>query len=47
MVRVFDLKDIGAIMEIWLHTNSQAHHFISESYWSENFDKVKKGIGEQ
>lgn len=41
MVRAFNLKDRDAIMEIWLHTNIQAHHFIPSSYWTENFEMVK------
>lgn len=41
MVRAFNLKDRDAIMEIWLHTNIQTHHFIPSSYWTENFEMVK------
>ena len=41
MIRAFDLKDRETIMAIWLHTNSQAHHFIPSSYWNENFEMVK------
>lgn len=46
MVRAFDLKDRDAIMEIWLHTNGQAHQFIPSSYWTENFEMVKNMLPE-
>ena len=29
-------------MQIWLNTNIQAHSFISQDYWKNNFDMVKE-----
>ncbi len=42
MVRKFENKDLDAVMNIWLKTNIAAHDFISENYWQENFEPVKK-----
>lgn len=28
-------------MEIWLHTNIEAHAFIPKKYWEENYELVK------
>lgn len=36
------IKDIDLIMKIWLNSNLQAHDFISDRYWIENYDEVKK-----
>ncbi|MDF2878563.1 MAG: acetyltransferase [Clostridia bacterium] len=41
MIRKFETKDLLQVMEIWLDTNTQAHDFISEDYWKNNFDFVK------
>lgn len=41
MIRKFETKDLLQVMEIWLDTNIQAHDFISEDYWKNNFDFVK------
>ena len=41
MIRRFMDNDIGAVMQIWLNTNIQAHNFISTDYWQSNFDIVK------
>lgn len=41
MIRKFDKKDIDRVMQIWLESNIQAHSFIDEKYWNENFDTVK------
>lgn len=41
MIRLFEEKDIDAVMEIWLQTNISAHDFIPEKYWYGNFEAVK------
>ncbi len=41
MIRKFENKDLEIIMELWLNTNIQAHAFIREDYWKNNFDLVK------
>ena len=44
MIRKMKIEDINEIMKIWLDTNLKAHYFISESYWKNNYSKVKEGI---
>lgn len=41
MIRKFENIDLEEIMKIWLDTNIQAHDFISENYWKNNFESVK------
>ena len=40
-IRKFESKDLDRIMGIWLNTNIEAHDFIDEKYWRDNFDMVK------
>ena len=42
MIRVFKENDISVVMQIWLDTNIKTHSFISECYWMDNYDMVKK-----
>ena len=42
MIRKYVDGDIGAVMQIWLNTNIQAHCFISPDYYKSNFDAVKE-----
>jgi len=44
MIRKFENKDISVIMEIWLAGNLQAHCFISEHYWRQNYELVSQMI---
>lgn len=44
MIRKFRNEDLCKIMEIWLSENISAHSFISEKYWKENYNFVKKII---
>lgn len=41
MIRNFENKDLSEVMELWLSVNIQAHNFIPEDYWINNFDIVK------
>ena len=41
MIRPFKDSDLQEVMEIWLHTNLQAHSFIPETYWKSNYDMVR------
>ena len=41
MIRLFEFRDLDQIMEIWLEGNLQAHAFVGEEYWRENFEPVK------
>ncbi len=44
MIRKFEEKDKEQVMKIWLNVNIQAHHFIEEGYWRENFAAVSEMI---
>ena len=41
MIRRYTERDIGAVMQIWLDTNIQAHYFISPDYWRTNCGMVR------
>lgn len=42
MIRQFHPDDLDAVMQLWLHSNVQAHEFISTEYWEGNFAMVKE-----
>ena len=42
MIRRLQKVDINRVADIWLKTNLEAHDFISEQYWSGNYEAVKK-----
>lgn len=42
MIRPFKPKDLNEVMNIWLHTNTQAHNFISKDYWINHFEMVQE-----
>ena len=42
MIRQYNEGDIDTIIQIWLDTNIQAHHFISSDYWRANYDMVRE-----
>ena len=42
MVRQYSDNDIDAVMQIWLDTNIQAHHFILSDYWRTNCNMVRE-----
>lgn len=46
MIRKFEQKDLEEVMKIWLDTNIQAHDFIPDSYWKDNFEAVQSMIPE-
>lgn len=46
MIRKFKEPDLPAVMQIWLDGNTEAHHFISESYWTGNFETVQSLLPE-
>lgn len=41
MIRKLKAEDTDNVMKIWLNTNIEAHSFIPEEYWKNNFDAVK------
>ena len=42
MIRKMQNPDINRVADIWLKTNSQAHDFIPEQYWTSNYELVKE-----
>lgn len=42
MIRKYADSDIDTVMQIWLDTNIQAHHFVSPDYWHCNYDIVRE-----
>lgn len=44
MIRGLQKADINRVADIWLNTNLKAHYFISEQYWKDNFELVKKRL---
>lgn len=44
MIRKLEESDLSRIMQIWLSANKEAHGFIKESYWDENFEAVKAAL---
>ncbi len=46
MVRELQKKDIDEVAEIWLDTNVKAHGFIPARYWRDNFETVRRMLGQ-
>lgn len=44
MIRKSTVNDIDMIMDIWLSANINAHSFISDEYWKNQFEEVKTAI---
>ena len=44
MIEELNKKDINQIMNIWLKENKRTHNYISEEYWDNHFEDVKKEI---
>lgn len=44
MIRKYEKKDIGRVMEIWLAANLDAHGFIRGSYWRECLPQAAEAI---
>lgn len=42
MIRKLQNVDINKVVDLWLKTNLEAHNFISEQYWTGNYEAVKK-----
>lgn len=40
MIRKYEGSDKEQVMQVWLNTNLQAHNFINEDYWKENYKNV-------
>ena len=46
MIRKLATADIDTVSNIWLDTNINAHHFISQRYWIDHFDAVKQMLAQ-
>lgn len=46
MIRKMELRDLDAVMEIWLDSNEQAHGFVPEKYWKNHFEEVRSILPE-
>ena len=44
MIRKFDENDLNNVMKIWLNTNIETHCYIPDSYWKNNYEKVKESF---
>lgn len=44
MIRRSERKDLKQVMEIWLESNIQAHPFVPETYWQDNYSMVQEMI---
>lgn len=42
MIKKLEQSSIDEVMNIWLNTNIDSHHYINPDYWKSNFDIVKK-----
>lgn len=42
MIRKYAKGDLDDILNIWLCSNMEAHDFIPEKYWTDNFEMVKQ-----
>lgn len=46
MIKKLDISKLDNIMKIWIEENINAHSFISEDYWTENYDFVRNALPE-
>ena len=44
VIRPFRQEDLGAVMEIWLAANLQAHDFVPAAYWRAHYAEAVEGI---
>ena len=44
MIRKLEDADIDQVMQIWLNGNREAHPFIAEQYWLDNFPLVQSQL---
>lgn len=42
MIRQFQMKDLNAVLDIWLKTTIEAHPFIDPSYFLENYQNFQE-----
>ena len=44
MIRKFEAKDTGHVMQIWLESNIGTHSFIPKNYWVSQYPSVQKQL---
>lgn len=44
MIRAYKNSDLSTLMKIWFEGNIDAHGFIDESYWRDNYEMVKREL---
>ncbi|HIW86578.1 MAG TPA: GNAT family N-acetyltransferase [Candidatus Eubacterium faecipullorum] len=44
MIRRFRNEDTDSVMHVWLDANMQAHSFIPQEFWKNNFEYAKEQI---
>ena len=47
MIRKLLNGDIDRVADIWLKTNLKAHYFISNQYWTSNYELVKEMMSQK
>lgn len=40
-IRLFEASDLDTVMQIWLHSNLQAHAFVDPAYWLSQEQSVR------
>lgn len=38
------IEQLNKILDIWLNVNIEAHHFVDEQYWCDNYEDVQKSL---
>ena len=46
MIRKLLNGDVDRVADIWLKTNLKAHYFISNRYWTSNYELVKEMVSQ-
>lgn len=44
MIEKFKKEHLDEVMNIWLHTNIEAHNFVPRTYWENAYDFVRQAI---
>jgi ribosomal protein S18 acetylase RimI-like enzyme len=46
MIKPFEISRLSELMHIWLEANIEAHSFIPDKYWKDNFASTKRLLPE-
>lgn len=44
MIRRFETKDTGQVMQIWLESNLETHDFVPSEYWRSQYQSVHEQL---